>query len=162
MPAQSTQGASGAVGRVVRQPAYRSDDPSDPFNGQAELSVEQLVAEVQARNPSLQAASAAWRAAAERYPQVVSLDDPMFTYMISPSGVGMDNGGGWMVQASQKIPWAGKRALRGSAASAEADAMQGRHRRCPAAAGGSGQDGLLRLLPGPAGDGSERLDPPAS
>jgi outer membrane protein TolC len=37
----------------------------------------------------------------------------------------MDNGGGWMVQASQKIPWAGKRALRGSAAAAEADVMQG-------------------------------------
>ena len=30
-----------------------------------------------------------------------------------------------MVQASQKMPWAGKRALRGSAAAAEADAMQG-------------------------------------
>ena len=58
------------------QPVYTSDDPSDPFNGLAELSVEQLVAEVQARNPSLQAASAAWRAATERYPQVVSLDDP--------------------------------------------------------------------------------------
>jgi outer membrane protein TolC len=89
------------------------------------LAVEQLVAEVQARNPSLQAVSDAWRAATERYPQVVSLDDPMFTYMISPSGVGMDNGGGWMVQASQKVPWVGKRALRGSAAAAEADVMRG-------------------------------------
>jgi outer membrane protein TolC len=87
--------------------------------------VEQLVAEVQARNPSLQAASAAWRAATHRYPQVVALDDPMFAYMIGPKGVGMDNGGGWMVQASQKIPWAGKRALRGDAASADADAMKG-------------------------------------
>jgi cobalt-zinc-cadmium efflux system outer membrane protein len=107
------------------QSAYRSDDPCDPFNGLAELSVEQLVAEVQARNPSLQAASAAWRAATERYPQVVSLDDPMFVSMIGPKGVGMDNGGGWMVEASQKIPWAGKRTLRGSAASADADAMKG-------------------------------------
>lgn len=108
------------------QPPYRSDDPSDPFIGQAELPVDQLVAEVDARNPSLQAASDAWRAAAERYPQAVSLDDPMFTYMITPTkGLGMDNGGGWMVQGSQKIPWAGKRALRGSAASAEAAAMKG-------------------------------------
>ena len=39
--------------------------PDDPLVGQAELSVEQLVAEVQARNPSLQAAGAAWRAAAD-------------------------------------------------------------------------------------------------
>ncbi|MHB0958150.1 MAG: TolC family protein [Pirellulaceae bacterium] len=107
------------------QPAYRSDDPADPFNGQAELSIERLVAEVQARNPSLQAASAAWRAAVERYPQMISLDDPMFTSMISPSGVGMDDGGGWMVAASQNIPWAGKRGLRGSAAAAEAEAMRG-------------------------------------
>jgi outer membrane protein TolC len=104
---------------------YLADDPADPFSGQTELSVEQLVAEVQARNPSLQAASAAWRAAAERYPQVVSFDDPMFTYMISPQGIGMDNGGGWMVQATQAVPWAGKRALRGSAAAAEAEAMRG-------------------------------------
>jgi len=108
------------------QSVYRSDDPTDPFVGQAELLVDQLVAEVQARNPSLQAASAAWRAAAQRYPQAVSLDDPMFTYLITPTnGLGADNGGGWMVQGSQKIPWAGKRALRGSAASAEADAMKG-------------------------------------
>jgi outer membrane protein TolC len=102
-----------------------SEDPCDPFQGRSELSVEQLVAEVQARNPSLQAASDAWRAATERYPQVVSLDDPMFTYMISPSGVGTMDGGGWMVQASQKVPWAGKRAWRGAAAAAEADVMQG-------------------------------------
>jgi outer membrane protein TolC len=106
--------------------AAQSDDfCDDPFANQAELSVEQLVAEVQARNPSLQAASAAWRAATERYPQVVSLDDPMFVSMIGPQGVGTDNGGGWMVEASQKIPWAGKRALRGHAASAEANAMKG-------------------------------------
>ena len=83
------------------------------------------MAEVQARNPSIEAASSAWRAAAERCPQAISLDDPMFTYMIGPTGIGTMDGGGWMVAASQKIPWAGKRALRGSAASAEADAMQG-------------------------------------
>lgn len=105
--------------------AHDVDDPTDPFSAQTELSVEQLVAEVQVRNPSLQAASAAWRAAAERYPQVVSFDDPMFTGMIGPQGIGMDDGGGWMVQASQAVPWAGKRALRGSAAAAEADAMRG-------------------------------------
>ena len=78
-------------------PVYVSNDPADPFCGKTELSVEQLVAEVEARNPSLQAASAAWRAAAERYPQQVSLDDPMFTYMVTPTrGLGADNGGGFM------------------------------------------------------------------
>jgi outer membrane protein, heavy metal efflux system len=49
----------------------------------------------------------------------------MFKSMIGPKGVGTDNGGGWMVEASQKIPWSGKRALRGCAASAEADAIKG-------------------------------------
>lgn len=97
----------------------------DPFAGQTELSVDQLVVEVQARNPSLQAASAAWRAATERYPQVVSLDDPMFGFMVGPGGLGQMNGGGWMVEASQKFPWGDKRALRGSAAASEANAMQG-------------------------------------
>ena len=91
---------------VSRHWLYGSDDPADPFSGQAELSVEQLVAEVQARNPSLQAASAAWRAAAERYPQVVSFDDPMFTGMIGPKGIGMEDGGGWMVASLAKVPWA--------------------------------------------------------
>ncbi len=107
------------------QSPYRSNDLSDPFVGQAELPVDQLVAEVQARNPSIQAAELGVAGGGPRYPQAVSLDDPMFTYMIGPASVGTMEGGGWMVQASQKVPWAGKRALRGSAASAEADAMQG-------------------------------------
>jgi cobalt-zinc-cadmium efflux system outer membrane protein len=125
VPAQSPQAVPEP--HPLNQPsAAVTADPADPFSGQSELSVEQLVAEVLTRNPSLGAASAAWRAAAERCPQVVSLDDPMFTYMITPSdGLGAENGGGWMVEASQKIPWAGKRALRGSMASAEADAMKG-------------------------------------
>lgn len=109
----------------IAQGAYGSSDPNDIFAGQPELSLDAVVAEVQARNPSLQAASSAWRAAAQRYPQVISLDDPVFAAMISPRGVGMDDGGGWMVQASQEIPWCGKRALRGSVAAAEADVMRG-------------------------------------
>jgi len=94
---------------LVSQTTY---EDGDLFSGQEELSVEQTVAEVQLRNPSLQAVSDAWRAATERYPQVMSLDDPMFTWMVGPSGVGTMDSGGWMVQASQRIPWTGKRALR--------------------------------------------------
>jgi outer membrane protein, heavy metal efflux system len=56
---------------------------------------------------------------------MVSLDDPMFGFMLGPEGLGRDGSGGWMVEASQKVPWAAKRALRGSAAQAEADAMRG-------------------------------------
>jgi outer membrane protein TolC len=114
----------GATALPVSYQAPAEDAPGDALGGQAELSVEELVREVEARNPSLQAASAAWRAAAERYPQAVSLEDPMVGFLVGPGGVGLDQGGGWMVEASQKIPWSGKRALRGSAAAAEADAVQ--------------------------------------
>ena len=111
----------------VRRVSYDSE-PSpatadDPFGQATELPLDQLVAEVQRRNPSLQAVSEAWRAAAQRYPQVVSLEDPMFDWMIAPRGVGPE--GGWMIEASQKLPWAGKRRLRGSIATAEADAARG-------------------------------------
>ena len=93
-----------------RHDAVPADEPLDTLDDQGELSVDQLVAEVLTRNPSLEAASAAWRAAVERYPQAISFDDAVFAAMIGPGGVGMDNGGGWMVQASQEIPWSGKRA----------------------------------------------------
>ncbi|MGO8689887.1 MAG: TolC family protein [Thermoguttaceae bacterium] len=86
------------------------------------MSVARLVAEVEARNPSLEAADAAWRAAAERPAQATAWDDPMFGFSVCPGGVGLEQNGGWMVEASQKVPWAGKQALRGAAAGAEADA----------------------------------------
>jgi outer membrane protein TolC len=102
-------------------PAEAASDPDDPFPLQSELSVDALVHGVQAGNPSLQAMVSAWQAAAQRYPQMISLDDPMFGFMIGPAGVGTMDGGGWMVMGSQKIPWPGKRQLRGEAAQAESD-----------------------------------------
>ena len=91
----------------------------------SELSLDRLLADVEARNPSLQAAVAVWNAAADRYPQQISLDDPMFQFMMAPGGLGKNDSGGWMAQASQKLPWPGKRELRGSVAAADADAMRG-------------------------------------
>jgi len=92
----------------------------EPLPELSELSLAELTAEVEARNPSVQAMVAAWQAASERYPQVVSLDDPMFGFLLGPQGLGHD--GGWMVMAAQKIPWCGKRELQGEIARAEADA----------------------------------------
>jgi len=100
-------------------------DPCDPFAGATELVMETLVTEVQRRNPSLQAASAAYRSSAARINQQTSLDDPMFETMLGPRGLGQGDDGGWMVQLSQKYPWFGKRRLRGLAAAAEADSMRG-------------------------------------
>jgi outer membrane protein TolC len=121
-PAGIAAGVGGdAAGSPLAQPNAPAVDPEDLFPLQGELSLTALVSAVQVRNPSLQAMVAAWQAAAQRYPQMISLDDPMFGFMIGPAGVGDMDGGGWMVMGSQKIPWPGKRQLRGEAARAETD-----------------------------------------
>jgi cobalt-zinc-cadmium efflux system outer membrane protein len=87
------------------------------------LEVDWLVAEVLARNPDVRSAIAAWRAAALRYPQEIALDDPMFGTMLGPGSWGdptVDTA--YMVEASQTLPWPGKRRLRGNVARAEANA----------------------------------------
>jgi outer membrane protein TolC len=89
----------------------------------AHLELEWLVAAVIARNPDIQSAIAAWRAAAQRYPQAVALDDPMFGLMLGPGSWGSsDVESAYAIQASQKLPWAGKRRLRGDIARAQANA----------------------------------------
>jgi outer membrane protein TolC len=101
--------------RVIESEAF----PSQPDT----LSREWLAAEVEARNPSLAAMVAAWQAAAQRYPQVVALDDPMLMGMIAPESAGSDiTETAYALQLNQKLPWFGKRALRGESAAAEADA----------------------------------------
>jgi outer membrane protein, heavy metal efflux system len=95
----------------------------DPFAAQSELSLDRLVAEVESRNPSLQAAVADWGAAAQRYPQVIALDDPMFQSMFAPGTFGAsDVQASYSFGVSQKVPWPGKLALRGQIAQAEANA----------------------------------------
>ncbi len=102
------------TGHAHSPPPAPQPDPADEPAGQAELKLDELVGDVLDRNPSLQAMIEAWRAAAQRYPQMISLDDPMFGFM---KGTNM----GWMVEASQKLPWPGKRWLRGNMAAAEAE-----------------------------------------
>src|SRR5690242_12182606 len=55
-----------------------------PFPGMSELSVDALVKQVLARNQSLAEMVAAWQAAQARYPQVTSLEDPMFAATVGP------------------------------------------------------------------------------
>ncbi len=115
--------AAPAVEQVVHQQSSDVDAGSDPFAGQAELSLAQLVAEVVQRNPTLQASLAAWSAAAERYPQAVALDDPLFQSMLAPASIGSSSvQSSFFVGVAQKLPWPGKRGLRGQAAQWEADA----------------------------------------
>lgn len=116
-----------APDQSVRQVAYPEtvNTPAPeivaPAFANQELSLPLLVEEVQSRNPSLQAMIAAWRAAAQRYPQRVSLDDPMFMAMTAPASFGSNNvESAYVLQGSQKLPWFGKRDVRGQQAQAEA------------------------------------------
>ena len=99
-------------------------DDDDPFAGREELPLGDFVAAVQARNPSLQAAQAAWQAAANKYPQAIALDDPMFQSMLAPRSLVTSSNvaGSYYVGVAQKLPWAGKRSLRGDQANWEAAA----------------------------------------
>jgi outer membrane protein TolC len=87
------------------------------------LSVDWLVEQVLLRNPSLAQMVAAWQAASARYPQVTSLDDPMFGATIAPASFGSNAvEAGYRLELSQKLPFCGKRELRGQGALAEASA----------------------------------------
>src|SRR4051794_26409437 len=115
----------------AEQPAIRTTAFEEPLphakedlklaaSPEAELSLPRLIEEVQNRNPSLQAMAAVWQAAAQRYPQVVSLDDPMFSVTTAPASFGSDEvEPAYALQAGQKFPWFGKRAARGRMAQAE-------------------------------------------
>jgi len=83
-----------------------------------------VVAAVLARNPDLDAARAAWRAQRAAYPAAVALDDPMARYAIAPASIGADVGLGHALEISQKLPWPGRRARRGDAAIANAEAAE--------------------------------------
>jgi outer membrane protein TolC len=87
--------------------------------------VEALVGQVLARNPSLAQVVGAWQAARARYPQVTSLEDPMFEGTIGPGTIAPDDSGvrfAYRVEVAQKLPYPGKRRLRGQNALAEASA----------------------------------------
>ena len=94
-----------------------------PFPSATVLDRRALVEEVLRRNPSLESARQAWRAALERYPQDTSLDDPMFGTGIAPASFGSNSvRGSYSFELSQALPFPGKLALRGQAALAEAEA----------------------------------------
>lgn len=115
--------------------AESSREPA-PIGMGSVLTLEALLDEVLARNPSLEAKRRAWLAAEERAPQVNALDDPEFSFMFAPRlidrvGQGSETGPmgemeelgfAYKPEVSQKLPWPGKRALRGERADHRADA----------------------------------------
>lgn len=81
-----------------------------------------LAAAVAARNPSLEAARQAWRAASARAPQERALANPMVTYALAPLSVGADVPFGNEIEVRQALPYPGKRQARAAMAEAEAGA----------------------------------------
>jgi outer membrane protein TolC len=93
------------------------------FDGANTLQRAELVRRVLERNPSIRAARFAWRAALERHPQVTSLDDPMLGAGLAPLSIGSSEvDTATRFELSQKLPFPGKRRLRGEAALGEAEA----------------------------------------
>ena len=97
----------------------------EPFVGRAQITSLQLAEAVLARNPDLPARQAAWQAAQARVAQASALEDPRLSYGFAPDTrdvPGLDFG--QKIQLSQRLPWPGKRRLRGQAARHEADAVR--------------------------------------
>lgn len=104
--------------------AHRSSSAeASPFAGRARLDRRTLVSAVLERNPNLEVARQAWRAAIARFPQATSLDDPMLGIGVAPLSFGSSRvDPGARFDLSQRVPFPGKRRLRGNAALAEAEA----------------------------------------
>ncbi|HET9063174.1 MAG TPA: TolC family protein [Candidatus Binatia bacterium] len=99
---------------------------TDPFAGMTTLERESLVHAVLERNPSIEAARTAWRAAAAMPAQERALDDPMIGYAFAPQSVGVsDLEYGQVIELGQKLPFPGKRGIRALVAQAEARAAEG-------------------------------------
>ena len=73
------------------------------------------------RNPSIEEARMAWRAAVARTRQSGVLDDPMVTLGVAPLSIGSSGAPlGYSAEIAQRLPWPRKLAFEESAAKAEA------------------------------------------
>jgi outer membrane protein TolC len=105
--------------------ARRSAPDGEPFADAAHLDRAALVEAVLARNPDVESARLAWRAALADYPMATALDDPMASYRIAPLSVGDDVAPfGQVVELEQRFWIGGKRRLAGEVALSEAEAMK--------------------------------------
>ena len=96
------------------------------FDVDAPLEREALVLAVLARNPNLEAARQAWRAALAEHPQARSLEDTRANYLLAPASVRSDAVRfGQVIRVEQRFPTPGKFRFAGEVALAEAEAMRG-------------------------------------
>ena len=110
----------GALARAAGADA--SPTPAAPRDSALTLAwVERMVLE---RNPTLQAARAAWHESQARAEQVGALEDPMLDVMVGPASFGSSAvDPAWRVGVSQKFPLFGQRGLARRAAGAGARAF---------------------------------------
>jgi outer membrane protein TolC len=108
--AQETPLRSGATVREER-----------PFAGAAQLDRRALLAEVVRRNPTLEAARLAWKAAAARPSQEAFLPNPMLSFGAAPASfAGSGLRFGQQIELSQDFTLPARRRLRAGRATAEA------------------------------------------
>ncbi|WNG41305.1 TolC family protein [Archangium violaceum] len=106
--------------------AVQAQASDEPFTGARVLERAELVRQVLERNPGLEAARAAWRAAQARPEQSTAFEDPMLRYEMAPLSLfSRETSFGQSIELSQRLPFPGKRALAGEVARAEAEAMRG-------------------------------------
>ena len=111
------------LGLLASPGLARGAEEHDPLAGLSRLERGALVQTVLERNPSLEAARQAWRAASARPAQVGALEDPMLSYGIAPLSIGSsDVNFGQEIRVEQPIPFPGRRSLRRGQAEAEAEA----------------------------------------
>lgn len=111
--------------RLASPPMARSlDSGAEIFADDAFLERRRLVQAVLDRNPNLEAARQGVRAALARVPQATSLEDPMLGLGAAPLSFGssrVDAAG--RIDVAQRLPFPGKRRLRGEAALSDAEAL---------------------------------------
>jgi len=110
--------------RAAASPEMRADD--DHALAARELTRDAYVRAVLDRNPSIESARAAWRAALAHVRGAGLLDDPMVSFGIAPLSIGATNVDfGFEATISQRFPWPGKLSLDVAVAKAEALAAKG-------------------------------------
>src|SRR5262249_32563617 len=97
--------------------------PVESIRVEPGLTESALIDAVLRQNPTLEEMRAAVAAAEAKTPQATSLDDPMVTLWTAPGSYSSDHvNAAARLEIAQKLPWPGKRELRGAAAAAEAGA----------------------------------------
>lgn len=123
--ALAADGSSRAAAQSSAPPGGGTPSALDSLLAASKMDPDQLERAVLERNPSLAAASAAFREASARADRAGALRNPMVDIMVAPRALG--NGEieapGYVVDLRQSFPIFGERGLEGRAARAEARAM---------------------------------------